>query len=157
MTLIHSHQRCGYSDSPFARIHYFYTAGFRNGFQGMEAVCRHTKKKKTISKGHFFLMGKYFEDVRQDENTSRICWKREWGPLALWKKSYSQFRSHSQLTKSDTKSLKSRFDPKVKSPQIGLPMDPRHFSKGPTLFCDIRPTRGQLFGKKIKKYKTIVF
>ena len=33
----------------------------------MEAVCRHRKKKKTIPKGHFFLMEKYFEDVRQDE------------------------------------------------------------------------------------------
>ena len=33
----------------------------------MEAVCRHTKKKKTISKGHFFLMEKCFEDARQDE------------------------------------------------------------------------------------------
>ena len=25
------------------------------------------KKQKTISNGHFFLMGKYFEDARQDE------------------------------------------------------------------------------------------
>ena len=27
----------------------------------------HTQKQKTISKGHFFLMEKYNEDVRQDE------------------------------------------------------------------------------------------
>ena len=27
--LIHLHQRCGYSDSPFARIYFFYTAGSR--------------------------------------------------------------------------------------------------------------------------------
>ena len=33
----------------------------------MEAVCRHTKKQKTITKGHFFLMEKCFEDLRQDE------------------------------------------------------------------------------------------
>ena len=33
----------------------------------MEAVCTHTKKQKTISKRYFFLMEKYFEDVRQDE------------------------------------------------------------------------------------------
>ena len=30
-SLINPHQRCGYSDSPFARIHYFYTAGSRKG------------------------------------------------------------------------------------------------------------------------------
>ena len=29
--VIHPHQRCGYSDSPFARIHYFHTAGSRKG------------------------------------------------------------------------------------------------------------------------------
>ena len=45
----------------------FYTAGSRNGFQGMEAVCRHTKKHKTISKRHFFVTEKSFEDARQDE------------------------------------------------------------------------------------------
>ena len=33
----------------------------------MEAVCRLTKKQKTISKRYFFLIEKYIEDVRQDE------------------------------------------------------------------------------------------
>ena len=33
--IINPHQRCGYSDSPFARIHYFYTAGSRNGLEGV--------------------------------------------------------------------------------------------------------------------------
>ena len=33
----------------------------------MEPVGTHTKKQKTISKGHFFLMEKCFEDARQDE------------------------------------------------------------------------------------------
>ena len=33
----------------------------------METVCRHTKKQKTISKRHFFLIENYFEDLRQDE------------------------------------------------------------------------------------------
>ena len=64
--LFNPHQRCGYSDSPFARIHYFYTAGSRNRFEGMEAVCPHTKKHKTISK-IVFLIEKCFEDARQDE------------------------------------------------------------------------------------------
>ena len=30
---INPHQRCRYSDSPFTRIHYFYTAGSRNGLE----------------------------------------------------------------------------------------------------------------------------
>ena len=29
--------------------------------------CTHTKKQKTISKRHFFLIEKYIEDLRQDE------------------------------------------------------------------------------------------
>ena len=33
----------------------------------MEPVCTHTKKQKTISKRHFFLIGKCVEDLRQDE------------------------------------------------------------------------------------------
>ena len=33
----------------------------------MKPVATHTKKQKTISKRHFFLIEKCFEDVRQDE------------------------------------------------------------------------------------------
>ena len=33
----------------------------------MESVCTHTKKQKTISERHFFLIEKYIEDLRQDE------------------------------------------------------------------------------------------
>ena len=33
----------------------------------MEAVCRHIKKQKTISKRYVSLMENYNEDVRQDE------------------------------------------------------------------------------------------
>ena len=33
----------------------------------MDPVCTHTKKQKTMSKRHFFLMEKYKEDARQDE------------------------------------------------------------------------------------------
>ena len=64
MSLINPHQRCGYSDSPFARIHYFYTAGSRNEF----VRCGHTHKRKLyLRKRHFFLTEKYIEDARQDE------------------------------------------------------------------------------------------
>ena len=65
--VLNPHQRCGYSDSPFARIYFFYTAGSRNRFEGMEPVATHTKKQKTLAKRHVFLMEKYVEDVRQDE------------------------------------------------------------------------------------------
>ena len=40
--MFHPHQRCGDSDSPFARIHYFYTAGSRNEF----GRCGYTLKRK---------------------------------------------------------------------------------------------------------------
>ena len=33
----------------------------------MDSVCTHTQKQKTISKRHFFLIEKCFEDARQDE------------------------------------------------------------------------------------------
>ena len=33
----------------------------------MDSVCTHTKEQKTMSKRHFVLMEKCFEDVRQDE------------------------------------------------------------------------------------------
>ena len=33
----------------------------------MESVCTRTQKQKTISKRHFFLIEKCFEDARQDE------------------------------------------------------------------------------------------
>ena len=33
---INPHRRCVYSDSPFARIHHFYTAGSRNGLDRVD-------------------------------------------------------------------------------------------------------------------------
>ena len=35
---VNPHQRCRYSGSPFARIHYFYTAGSRSELQGVDKV-----------------------------------------------------------------------------------------------------------------------
>ena len=53
--MFNPHQRCGYSDMPFARIHYFYTAGFRNGLEGVDnRVSRsqnHTKGSQITKKG----------------------------------------------------------------------------------------------------------
>ena len=42
-----------------------------------------------------------------------------------------------KMMKRGPKSLKSRFDPKVKSSNMGLSIIPRQFSKRPTLFRDI--------------------
>ena len=65
--MINLHQRCGYSDSPFARVHYFYTAGSRNGFEGMDLVFPGTENKLTLSKTYIFVFEKYVEDVTHDE------------------------------------------------------------------------------------------
>ena len=65
MHMVHPHQRCGYSDSPFARIYFFlYCRVWKwvgRGWQpGHEQVV--PKKKK-----HFFVIEKYIEDARQEE------------------------------------------------------------------------------------------
>ena len=64
VSLFNPHQRCWYSDSPFARIHYFYTARSRND---LERVVGHEPGHNTLRKRDVFLIEKYFEDVRQDE------------------------------------------------------------------------------------------
>ena len=43
VSVFNPHQRCGYSDSPFARIHYFYIAGSRNGLEGWNC-CVHSQE-----------------------------------------------------------------------------------------------------------------
>ena len=62
--MINPHQRCGNSDSPFARIHYFYTAGSGNGVEGGDLVC---PTQLTLRKRNLFVMEKYVEDVKNDE------------------------------------------------------------------------------------------
>ena len=64
--VFHPHQRCGYSDSPFARIYFFYTAGSRNRFEGMER-CADTRKNRKPYTKHIFLIEQCVEDCRQDE------------------------------------------------------------------------------------------
>ena len=54
-SFIHPHQRCGYSNSPFVRIHYFYTAGSGNETEGMDLVCPHGKKHVDPIKNAFLL------------------------------------------------------------------------------------------------------
>ena len=81
MLLFHPHQRCVYSDSLFARIYFFYTAGSRNRFEGMEPVATHTKTQKTKSKRHIFLIENCLRTPDSMKNTCRICRNRSWGPL----------------------------------------------------------------------------
>ena len=87
--LVHPHQRCGYSDSPFARRDtflycriqkghiLFHTAGSRKDtyfsiLQGLEMSWRgwasggnDTKRKLYLRKRHLFVMEKYIEDAKQ--------------------------------------------------------------------------------------------
>ena len=63
-SLVNPHQRCMYSDSPFVRIHYFYTAGSRTELEGVGAVAT---RKLYPRKKDFFLIQKYIEDAKQDE------------------------------------------------------------------------------------------
>ena len=61
--LVNPHQRCGYSDWPFTRIHYFYTAGSRNELEGVGAVAA----RKSYPRKTFVFIEKYTDDARQDE------------------------------------------------------------------------------------------
>ena len=62
--IINPHQRCGYSDSPFVRIYFFYTAGPGNGLEGTEVV---GPPKLTLRKIYLLIREKYIEDVKQNE------------------------------------------------------------------------------------------
>ena len=135
--LINPHQRCGYSDSPFARIYFFYTAGSRNRFEGMESVWTRTQKQKTISKGYFFLMEKCFEDARQDERHVPDLLEAIMRPTDPAREELRP--SSFKWINLDPKLQKSWFDPNVKSTRMGLPMDPRKSSRRPTLLCNIWP------------------
>ena len=57
--IFNPHQRCGYSDSPFARKDTF--------LKGWTSGGADTKRKLILRKRHFFTIEKYIEDVKQDE------------------------------------------------------------------------------------------
>ena len=63
-------QRCGYSDSPSVRIHDFYTAGFRNGFEGWTPWV-HRHKKTVVPKKMYFLQKQMLETSLWDPNFVR--------------------------------------------------------------------------------------
>ena len=65
--IINPHQRRQCSDSPFARIHYFHTAGSRNGLEGVGRQVTVTQRKLYLRKKHVFVTEKSIEGARQDE------------------------------------------------------------------------------------------
>ena len=67
-TMVHPHQRCGYSDSPFARkdtILYCRVWKWVGG--GWQPGDDDTKRKLYLRKIHVFVIGKHIEDVKQEE------------------------------------------------------------------------------------------
>ena len=68
MNLIHPHQRCGYSDSPFARRDTFLYCRVQKWVGGgWHPGHGDTKRKLTLRKRHFYVMEKYVEYVKQEE------------------------------------------------------------------------------------------
>ena len=68
VTLVHPHQRCGYSDSPFARRNTFlYCRVQKWAGGGGHWGSPDTKWKLYLKKRHFFVVEKYIEDARQEE------------------------------------------------------------------------------------------
>ena len=66
--MIHPHQKCGYSDSPFARKDTFLYCRVQKWVGGgWHPSHGHTKRKLYLRKTHFFVMEKYIEDARQEE------------------------------------------------------------------------------------------
>ena len=62
------HQRCGYSDSPFARKDTVLYCRVQKWFGGGGRTGLDTYKKKlTLRKIHFFVIEKYVEDIKQKE------------------------------------------------------------------------------------------
>ena len=98
---------------------------------------RDTKRKLYPRKRHFFVIEKYVEDARQEEKDVPDLLEAIMRPTCLVKEELRQ--NLFKMIQFRPESLKSGFDPKVKSPKMGLPMDPRQFSKRPTLFCDTWP------------------
>ena len=94
-----------------------------------------TKGKLILRKIHVFVLEKCFEDVRQDEKHVPDLLESIIQPK-LFVKEELRFK----IDRFRPEITKIRFDPRVKSSKMGLSMDPRHFSKRPTLSCGIWPS-----------------
>ena len=69
------HQRCGYSDSPFARTHCFYTAGCRNGLEGWPLVGDSRNKEVVPKKNILFVTERYLRDMKQGQKLLELVMK----------------------------------------------------------------------------------
>ena len=68
LSFINPHQRCGYSDSPFARRNTFLYCRVQKWVGGGgRRWDTDTKKKLALRKRHFFVTEKYVEYVKQEE------------------------------------------------------------------------------------------
>ena len=66
--LFHPHQRCGYSDSPFARRDTFLYCRVQKWVEGGgHRGAPDTKSKLYLRKNNFFVMERYIEDAKQEE------------------------------------------------------------------------------------------
>ena len=63
----------------------FYTAGSSNGFEGIVLVCPDTKKQVDPMRTYVFVMGRYIEDVKQDERHVLTLLESIMGPPGLVK------------------------------------------------------------------------
>ena len=75
--MINPHERCGYSDSPFARKNTFLYCRVQKWVGGgWHPGYGDTKRKLYLRKRYVFVIEKYVEDAKHKKKTSRICWNR---------------------------------------------------------------------------------
>ena len=75
VNVVHPHQRCGYSDSPFARKDTFLYCRLQKSILRAPEMSRRgwtpqgadTKRKLYPRKNNFFVMEKHIEDAKQEE------------------------------------------------------------------------------------------
>ena len=75
-SIINPHQRCRGSDSPFARIYCFCTAGSRNGLEGLAAMGTRTQKEVDPKKNILLLQKHLLRTSNRIRKRSWISWNR---------------------------------------------------------------------------------
>ena len=126
----------------------FYTAGSGNGLEGKEPMCPQTRnlenrinldpKITKIKVSTFWMSGnRMFSRRRPMPACSPVSFKQFRHPFRdIWP------RQRPHIQKSSKKcglGLFGASHPKVKSPKMGLPMDPHYFLKRSILFRDVWP------------------
>ena len=134
-----------YSDLPFARIHYFYTAGSGNGLEGHDSLC---PPQLTLRKRHFFviLVEKYFEDARQDDKHAPDLLEAIMKPKDPVKEELRQKLFEIEQFGSKIKKIRvCTFQMSGKIP------DSANVAFENPLFTIFGPARGQIYGKTAEK------